>query len=122
VAQVHVVKLLNDAGEVHEHLLTPGEQCPACDRKIPQEKSDDATRPKRSRITITVPLGMEGVLEDLWIQVVEKYGEQWPANLNAARQGIGLAQVGERSWQWDVAHFCGAAVLMVPGLAPSEEG
>jgi hypothetical protein len=98
------------------------ERCPTCNRVIPQEKSDSPTGKKRDRITITVPIGEEGVLDELMIQVVEKYAEAWPDDARAARDNVGLELVGEGSWRFRVLHFALYAVLQVPGLAPVETG
>jgi len=78
------------------------------------------TGAKRDRISVVVPLGEEGVLDDLMIQVVERFQEQWPEDVRAAREGVGLAPVGERAWKYRVLHFSLYAVLTVPGLEPTD--
>lgn len=116
------MKLVDDNGEVHDCEVAAGEECPACHRRVPQKAADDSTGPTRDRITITVPSGEEGVLDELMIKLVEKYADAWPEDARAARDGVGLRLVGEKSWRYRALHFAVYACLMVPGLEPTEEG
>lgn len=122
MASAHRVRLVNDNGEVHDHLLTPGDECPACERKLPLPKSDEPTGAAGTRFCVTVPPGEEGVLDLLLIAVVEKYQAAWPEDAAEMRAGIGLALVGGRRWKYRALHFALSALLQVPGLAPVEEG
>lgn len=115
------VRLVDEAGAVHEHTLIPGEECPACTRLVPKEKIDSASGPVRDRISVAVPKGEEGVLDDLMIQVVEKYREAWPEDARSARDGVGLVLVGEKSWKFRVLHYALYAALTLD-ITPNEEG
>lgn len=114
------VAIVDPAGEVHEHEVGPGLECPACHRTVPKEKADAPTSPARQRVTFTVPPGEEGLIEQLEILVVEKYGEQWPSDLRAMRDGVGLDVIGSSNWRYRVHHFALYATLNVPGLEPTE--
>lgn len=110
-----------DLKHILDHLsVEPGEECPSCHRKVPVKKPDDKTGPRRSVIHVNEPKGQEGTLEDLMIQVVDKYKEQWPREYADMRAGIGLDVVGALNWRFHVLHFALYAVLMVPGLEPTE--
>jgi hypothetical protein len=100
----------------------PGETCAVCERPFPKQKSDDATGPRREVLSISIPKGEEGELEQMLIQLVDKYQEQWPRDYAAMRQSVGLEVVGGRSWKYYAVHFSVYACLNVPGLAPTEEG
>lgn len=107
---------------LHDELV-PGTDCPSCGRRIPEAKSDDApATAKRERVSFSVPKGEEGVIEELEILVVEKYQDQWPEDRAAMRDGVGLKVVGSSGWRWRVHHFSLYATLMVPELAPVDEG
>jgi hypothetical protein len=56
------------------------------------------------------------------VDLVDKYKEQWPLEFASMRQQVGLQIVGGRSWKYHALHFATYACLMVPGLAPTEEG
>lgn len=115
------VRLVDEAGDIHEHTLVPGEECPACSRLVAKEKIDAPAGKVRDRISVTAPIGEEGVLDDLMIQVVEKYSEAWPEDARSAREGVGLVTVGQRSWRYRVLHFALYAALTLD-IAPNEEG
>jgi hypothetical protein len=103
-----------------DHLtLEPGEECPACHRKVPKEKSDALPGPTRSVVSIHEPKGYEGTLEPLMVAVVDKFREQFPRDYEAMKASLGLELVGGRSWKFFVVHFALYAVLMVPGLEPT---
>lgn len=116
-----VVKLVDAEGELREHTLEPGHECPACHRKVPKQASDEAAGRTRDRISVSVPVGEEGVLDDLMIQLVEKYAEEWPEDAAAAREGVGLVLVGERAWKYRALHFAVYAALTLD-IKPSEVG
>lgn len=105
----------------HVH-LKPGDDCPECGRKIPKKRADSERGPARARLNVRVPLGEEGVIEQLAIQMVEKYQEAWPMDYAAARDGMGLEVVGSSGWLYRAIVFALYATLMVPELAPVEEG
>lgn len=119
---VPVVRLVSDDGELHECKLVPGGECPACHRQVPKVAKDAAHGRTRDRLTVTVPTGEEGVLDEMLLLLVEKYAPAWPEDARAAREGVGLALVGERSWKYRALHFAVYAALNVPGLEPVEEG
>jgi hypothetical protein len=119
--------MTGDLTTVAEHLLdhrelVPGQLCPTCQRTIPKVQSDDNPGRKRQVVSVSVPHGEEGALEELMIQVVDKYKEAWPREYAAMRQQVGLVNVGQRSWKYFVLHFALFAVLNVEGLEPVEEG
>lgn len=114
-----VVRLVDEQGELHEHTLEAGADCPACHRRVPAVRKDAPTSPKRDRLAIPVPIGEEGVLEDLMIQVVEKYADAWPEDARSARDGVGLALVGESAWKYRVLHFALYAALTLD-ITPAE--
>lgn len=110
-----------DLKHILEHLsVEPGEECPSCHRKVPTKKKDDKPGARRSVVHIHEPKGEEGTLESLMIQVIDKYQEAWPREFADARDGIGLDVVGATSWKYFVVHFALYAILMVPGLEPTE--
>ncbi len=123
----HIEIKVSNPGELRELIRNlpppqPGDECERCHRPVPKVRSDAQAGPRRETISISVPKGEEGVLEGLWIDVIDKYREQWPREYAAMRADVGLELVGGRSWKYHTAHFCAYAVLMVPGLAPVEEG
>lgn len=99
----------------------PGEECYACHRPVPKVKKDDRTGPIRSTVTIREPRGEEGVLDDLMIQVVDKYQDEWPRDHAAMRAGLGLEVVGGRAWKYYVVQWCLYMALTLD-VKPSEEG
>lgn len=106
-----------------EHLeLKPGDACPACSRIVPKLRSDAQAGPRRETISLAVPKGEEGILESMLIALVDKHKDQWPRDYAAMRAGVGLEVVGGRSWKYYAVHFATYATLMVPELAPVEEG
>lgn len=113
---------LDELKDALDHLdLKPGEECPGCHRKIPEVKSDEQTGATRRTLSVSIPQG-EPDLESLMIMVVDKFKDQWPRNYAAMRDGVGLETVGGRSWKYYVLHFALYALIMVPGLEPTEEG
>ena len=114
------IRLVDENGEVHEHTLEPGVECPGCHRTVPKESSDAATGPRGERMSISIPPGEEGILDSLMIAVVEKYQDAWPLDHRAMRNGLGLEVVGGRRWRYYVTHYCLYAVLNTPGLEPTE--
>lgn len=113
-----ILKVLEEDGAVHEYALEPGVECPGCQRTIPKVKADSMTGPGRARFVAAIPAGQEDVLDDLLVQIVTKYQEQWPLDYAAMRNGVGLEVVGGRAWKWYALHFAAYAVLMAPGLEP----
>lgn len=108
-----------------KHLLDhleqePGSECVACHRPIPKKRSDARTGTRRSVVSIHEPQGLEGTLDPLMVAVVDKYREQFPLDHAAMERTLGLEVIGGRSWKYYVMHFALYAVLMVPGLEPSE--
>lgn len=101
--------------------MSEREVCETCHRPIPVAKSDDPTGPARERISITVPRGEEGVLDEMLILLVERYADAFPEDAREAREGAGLALVGSRAWRYRAIHFAVFAALDV-GLVPTEEG
>lgn len=100
----------------------PETECPACERPVPKVKSDDQHGPRREVLSLHIPKGEEGELENMLIALVDKYKEEWPRDYAAMRNGVGLELVGGRSWKYFAVHFAVYAALTVPGLAPVEEG
>jgi len=96
------------------------EKCPTCKRPLPKERSDAPIK-RRSRLTLTPPPGEEGILEDLLIQLVEKYEEAWPEDAAAMREGIGLVDVGQPFWMYRAMHFAAYAAL-TQDIVPVEAG
>lgn len=104
-----------------QHLAQkPGDECVACHRPIPKVRSDEQPGARRSVVSIHEPRGEEGTLDALMIAVIDKYREQFPLDAAAMDATIGLEVVGGRSWRYYVTHFALYAVLMVPGLEPTE--
>lgn len=113
------------AGEIVEVQIpdpSPGEECFGCHRTVPKIRADDATGSRREVVSLSIPKGQEGVLEQMLIDIIDKYQEQWPREYAAMRQEVGLEVVGGRSWKYHAVHFAVYAALMVPGLEPVEEG
>lgn len=113
---------MDHEGYSEGHCPEPGCACPTCGRVVPKAKSDDKAGPKRTRIAISVPPEEAGVLDELMVQVCERYQEAWPREFANMRAGLGLEVVGGKRWQYHVLHFALTATLMVPGLEPVEEG
>lgn len=112
-------------GEIVRVAIEPpesGQECYGCHRTVPTARSDDKPGPAREVLSLHVPKGEEGILENMLIDLVDKYREQWPRDYAAMRQGLGLEVVGGRSWKYYAVHFSVYAALTVPGLAPTEEG
>lgn len=98
----------------------PREICEACRRPLPRVAPDSPVA-KRSRFSVAEPRGEEGTLEDLAIQLVERYGDAWPEDLAEQRRGVGLVQVGAPGWRYRALHFAMYAALTL-NIEPSEEG
>lgn len=90
----------------------PREKCDSCGRPLPNEESDAPTGPKKQRVNLVVPIGEEGVLEDLLEQLVEKYQSVWPDD---------LGPVGAAGWKYRAVSFAAYAALTA-NLEPSEVG
>jgi len=101
-------------------------ECPSCGQKIKETATtDESTRPKRAKLVISVPLGEEGVLDDLLIQFVERFKPMWDAPLEGS--GSELPQVGDRHWKYMALHHGLYALLTADEdtaarLLPSEIG
>jgi hypothetical protein len=108
--------------EEHVHPPGPGEECVVCHRLAPREAKDAKRGPRREVLQLSVPRGEEGVLENMWIAIVDKYHQQFPRQNAQMMRNIGLEVVGGTGWKYHVAHFSAYATLMVPELAPVEEG
>lgn len=92
------------------------EKCPACGRKLPHEH-EGPVPPRRERITISVPKGEEGVVDELLIQLVERYKDAWGD----------MPGVGERHWKYVAIHHALYSLVTASNqalelLLPSEEG
>jgi hypothetical protein len=61
---------------------------------------------------ITIPAEEEGALEEMLVQLVEKYEPLWPDT---------FAGVGERMWLYRAVHFAVYSALTA-NLVPAEEG
>lgn len=97
---------------IHTLVMKDGRPwCEGCNRPVPEVKSTEPVA-RRTRITITEPAGEEGVLEDLLIQLVEKYRAVWPDE---------LAPVGADHWKYRAVHFAAYAALTAD-LVPRETG
>ena len=86
--------------------------CPTCNRPIPEEKSDDPTRPKKPRFTLLIPPGEEGLLDHLLEDIVLKYQEVWPDL---------LGPTSEQGWRYKATAFAFQAVIDA-NIVPSEVG
>jgi hypothetical protein len=75
---------------------SPGEECQVCERVYPKLKSDDATGPSRSVLSVSIPKGFPP-LDPLLVDLVDKYKEQWPLDHAAMRQQVGLQVVGDEA-------------------------
>lgn len=115
------IRLVDDDGEVHEHEVAPGEDCPGCGRTVPKLKSDEVAGPQGERWTISVPPGEEGNLELMLIDLVNKYKDAWPLQYRAMRDSVGLEVVGGRRWKYYGLHFAVYAALTL-NIQPNEEG
>lgn len=92
------------------HVHDGREVCPTCNRPMPREKEDDGTpKPKRSRFTLLVPEGEEGVLDEMLDQLVTKYRAVW-----------GGIEISEKGWRYRACHLGLYTALQAP--LPSEEG
>jgi hypothetical protein len=96
----------------HEIKLDAEGRCINCKRPLPKEKPDGPVGPKRERMVLSVPPGEEGVLEDLLIQLVDKYKAVWPDQ---------LGEVGDDFWRYKAVHFAAYSALTTD-LVPAEEG
>jgi hypothetical protein len=115
-----------EAGQIipirfHTH-PEPGKPCHYCARKFPRVRADAPTGGQREVLSVAVPRGQEGVLDQLLIGLVDKYQEQWPREYAAMRNEVGLEVIGGRSWRYHAIHFAAYAALTVDGLEPVEEG
>jgi hypothetical protein len=95
------------------------ERCPACNQKIKHEHEGE-TGPPRQRLTVSIPPGEEGVLEDLLIQFVERFKPRWEG-------GDPMPGVGERHWKYISLHHALYALVtasddVADRLLPSEIG
>ena len=70
--------------------LQPGDECPECHRKIPHVH-DKEPGPKQNRFTVLEPPGEGGTLDDLLVQLVERYQQVWPED---------VGQLGEKGWRY----------------------
>lgn len=100
----------------------PGKPCDFCARTYPKVRADSLTGPRRDVMSIAIPKGQEGVLDELLIGIVDKFKDQWPREYASMRNEVGLEVIGGRSWKYHALHFAAYAVLTVDGLEPVEEG
>lgn len=100
--------------------MADAEKCPTCKRPLPKERSDAPVK-RRVRITLTPPPGEEGVLEDLLIQLVEKYEEAFPEDAAAMHEGVGIGGIGSPFWMWRAIHFSAYSAL-TQDIMPKEVG
>ncbi len=97
--------------------LQPGDVCPTCTRKVPHVH-DKEPGPKQSRFTVLEPPGEAGTLDELMVQLVERYQEVWPED---------LGRLGDKGWRYRALHFGLYTLVTAPHsvaskLLPSEEG
>lgn len=93
--------------------VTPGDVCPTCDRKVPHTH-DKPPGPKRTRFSVAVPPGEEGILDELLVQLVEKMKGRWPDG--------GTMELGDQGWRYRAVHYAITMVVMDDRLLPSEVG
>lgn len=98
--------------------MAAAERCPTCDRPISTHEGPSG--PPRKRLTISIPPGEEGVLEDLMIQFVEKFRPAWEMDEP-------MPNVGERHWKYISLHYALYSLVTAPPelsaqLMPSEIG
>ena len=98
--------------------MPDAERCPTCDR--PLKTHDGPSGPPRKRLTISIPPGEEGVLEDLLIQFVERFKPKWEGDEP-------MPNVGDRHWKYIALHHGLYALVTAPDeladrLMPSEIG
>jgi hypothetical protein len=115
-----------EAGQIvqikfHTHPV-PGKPCDFCARTFPKVRADAPHGSARDILQVSVPKGHEGVIDQMLIELVDKYQQQWPREYAAMRNEVGLEVVGGRSWKYHALHFATYAALTVPGLEPVEEG
>jgi len=99
--------------------LAADERCPTCNQKIKHEHEGE-TGPARKRLTVSIPPGEEGVLEDLLIQFVERFKPRWEGDEP-------MPGVGERHWKYIGLHHALYSLVTAPEdvasrLLPSEIG
>lgn len=104
--------------EGHDIVLDKDGRCTNCRRPVPKVKPDAPVGPKRSKVTITEPLGEEGTFDELLIQVVDRVKADWPDQ---------LGPVGSEFWRYKALHWLMFAFLNAPPsvqreLLPNEEG
>lgn len=99
--------------------MPPTETCPTCNRPIKPDH-EGPTGPPRKRLSISIPPGEEGVLEDLLVQFVERFKPKWG-------DGGDFPDIGERHWKYMALHHGLYALVTAPDevadrLLPSEIG
>lgn len=97
--------------------VPPGEECPTCNRKMPHVHNKEPG-PKQARFTVLEPPGEGGTLDELLVQLVERYQEVWPED---------LGRLGDKGWRYRALHFGLYTLVTAPAsvaqkLLPSEEG
>lgn len=85
------------------------EVCPSCNRPLPKERSDSPSR--RKRFSVAVPEGEEGVLDELLIEIVERYESAVPE----------FKEIGTPGWKYPPLAWALYHVVTLD-LKPSEEG
>lgn len=83
------------------------ERCPTCNQKIKHEHEGPSRAP-RQKFTISIPPGEEGVLDDLFIQFVERLQPVWDGD------GHGAISVGSRTWKYRGANAGLYALVTAP--------
>ena len=95
------------------------ERCPTCNR--PLKTHEGPTGQPRKRLSIAIPPGEEGVLDDLLIQFVERFKPRW------AGADEPMPEIGERHWKYIALHhglytLVTASEEVAAQLLPSEIG
>lgn len=89
----------------------PGENCPSCGRKVPTDKPPTQ---RQQRFAVTVPVGEEGVLDELLIQWTERVQARWPEE---------VGELGSTGWRYRALHFGLVTLATGPdSILPSEVG
>lgn len=97
--------------------VVPGAECPACHRKVPVVHDKPPTA-RQTRLSVAVPVGEEGVLDELLVQWTERVQEVWPED---------LGELGDKGWRYRALHYALYALATCPPevlaqLLPAEEG
>lgn len=97
--------------------VLPGQECPACHRKVPKVHDKPPTK-RQTRFSVAEPVGEEGLLDEMLVQWQEAVQARWPEE---------VGELGAAGWRYRALHFglyalTTASPEVLDQMLPSEVG